>query len=108
MGRGATGVMADGHKEGKKSCPALRDLRGEKVGQDPYPPHLAQHHFRAQNVTGVERDHIWGREIRKASPLVGLDGGEMIDKVQCAYLFYDLVSRSNDKPEILFHLQSWD
>lgn len=68
MGRGARGVMADGHKEGKKSCPALRDLRGEKVRQDPYLPHLAQHHFRAQNVTGVERDQIRGREIRKASP----------------------------------------
>lgn len=32
----------------------------------------------------------------------------MTDKVQCAYLFYDLVSRLNHKPEILFHLPSQD
>lgn len=32
----------------------------------------------------------------------------MTDKVQGAYPFYDLFSRSNHKPEVLFYLPSWD
>lgn len=64
--------MADVHKEGKKSSPALSDLGREKVRHDPGPQAPAEHHFKAQNITGVGRSHTWGRE---ASPLVGLEGG---------------------------------
>ena len=34
--------------------------------------------------------------------------GGTTDKFQCAYLFYDLISRSNHKSEILFQLLSRD
>lgn len=100
--------MADVHEEGKKSSPTLRDLGREESGRT--------HLLKAQGsiiskpkkpqVLKEERGHIWGREIKKASFWVGLEGGGMIDKVQCACLFYDLVSRSNHKPEVLFHLPS--
>lgn len=88
--------------------PALRDLSWEKVRWDPHPQNPVQHHFKAPRATGVERGQTWGREIRTASCSVGLEGGGMIDKAPCAYLLYDLVSRSNHKPEILFHLPSRD
>lgn len=102
--------MADGHREGNKASPALRDLGREKVRQDLHPQSLGKHRFEAHQpeVLKEERGPIWGREIRKASFWVGLEGGGMTDKVQCAYLFSDLVSRSNHKPEILFHLPSRD
>lgn len=87
-------VMADRHREGNKaSFPVLRDLGREKVRQDLYPQSPGKHRFRAHRpeVLKEERGPIWGREIRKASFWVGLEGGGMTDKVQCAYLFSDLV-----------------
>lgn len=96
--------MADGHKEGKKSspCPQRSEQGDGKVGLISSKPSAAP------RATGVERGQTWGREIRTASCSIGLEGGRMIDKAQCAHLLYDLVSRSNHKPEILFHLPSRD
>ena len=100
--------MANGHKEGKKSSPALRHLGSEKVRQDSCPQNPVRHHVKAPHATGVKRGHTWSREVRKTVFSVGLEGGRMIDQAQYANLFYDLVSRSNHKPEILFHLPSQD
>lgn len=86
LGRGTGGVMADEHEENKKSSPAFRDLGRKKVRQDPYPQNPARHHFKAQNVTGVQRGHIWGTEIRKALSLVGLEG-ERNDRLSPVCLF---------------------
>lgn len=97
-----------GTKRVRSHPPALRDLSRGKVKWNPNPQNPVQHHFKAQCATGVERGQPWRGEIRKASCWVGLEGGRMTDKAQCAYLLYDLVPRSNHKPQILFHLPSRD
>lgn len=91
-----------------RSHPLPSETWARKVRGDPCPQNPVQQHLKAQHATGVAGGHIWVREIREASFSVGLEGGRMIDKAQCAYLFYDLVSRSDHKPEILFHLPSQD
>lgn len=66
--------------------------------------------FQRTNATGVARRKVTSgaEKLGKLHSWVGLEGGGMIDEVQRAYLFYNLVSRSNHKPEILFHLPSRD
>lgn len=97
-----------GGKEGNKSSSALRDVGKEVIRWNLCPQSSEQPRFEPQMPQVLkERGHIWDRN--QESFILCMPGRwGMTDKVQCAYLFYDLVSRLNHKPEILFHLPSQD
>lgn len=99
--------MGAGYKGDSKSSPALKDPGKEKVRQDLHPQSQAQYHCKVQTATSTERSHPIQRNqesfILNRSERWGNDW-----QSPTGHLFDDLVSRSNHKPEILFHLPSWD
>lgn len=62
---GVRRVVADGHKESKKSSPALRHLGSEKVRWDPHPQNPVRHPVKAEHAAGVERSYLGQRNKKK-------------------------------------------